>query len=80
MTVIKRPEGTSAYISYDPSDRSSITMIRSNDASTSSADRLWAAIFARFHGIHLNSRIVRIASSTRSEPNVRYWCGQYLSK
>ena len=57
MTHTRRPDGTSASIRNDPSRRSSSRITRLNAASTSSADRACAAIFRRFHSIHLNRLI-----------------------
>jgi len=57
ITHTRRPDGISASIRYEPSRRGSRRIIRLYAASTSSADRAWAAIFSRFHSIHLNRRI-----------------------
>jgi len=57
ITHTRRPDGISASIRYEPSRRGSRWIIRLYAASTSSADRACAAIFSRFHSIHLNRRM-----------------------
>jgi hypothetical protein len=56
ITHTRRPDGISASIRYEPSRRGSRWIIRLYAVSTSPADRAWAAIFSRFHSIHLNRR------------------------
>jgi len=69
ITQTRRPDGISASIRYEPSRRGSRRIIRLYAASTSSADKAWAAIFSRFHSIHLNRRMR--AAYQRSQSSIQ---------
>ena len=84
ITHTRRPDGISASIRYEPSRRGSRWTIRLYAASTSSADRAWAAIFSRFHSIHLNRRMraayQRGQSSTQRDPSGGIRPGRHTHK